>query len=240
MRTTTKLVTIDLDFLDSVSGGMSKGEVFQQLQPQLAELQGCLKKAGGDGWEQQSCHNRFAEGLMNGPVVQGLVNSNTRGLSSEQLCRGTGAGCFAAGTAVQTPRGARPIEALVLGDLVLCHDGREVRSTRVIGAFSASVGELVRIHFSDGTSVEATPWHRFVDSLGGLRYARALTAGVAVRHDGASIVRVIGVETVTAGSHTVFNLALDGGWTFFANGKVVEASSPIVRVAMPSVPSVRP
>jgi hypothetical protein len=142
--------------------------------------------------------------------------------TSLPVCDRTGTGCFAPGTLVRTPAGLIAIERLAPADLVIALDGDVAR---VRAASRSLARELVRISFSDGTTIDSTPWHRFVDARGDLRVAEALAAGALLRaHDGV-IVRVLRVEHVArGGSHEVFNLALERGVPFFANGMPVESS----------------
>ena len=119
-----------------------------------------------------------------------------------------GDGCFAAGTLVRTIRGTRPIEMLRAGDEVVTLRG----VAKVLVAHRATAFELVRLQFTDGTSVVSTPWHRFFGEGDALVKAEDLRRGV---------VRITRVEPGNA--HRVFNLTLDRAVAFYANGKLVEA-----------------
>ena len=136
-------------------------------------------------------------------------------------CTRDSGGCFAKGTLVRTPRGMFPIEVLVAADEVITHDGR---ITRIHKAHVASASELVRITFSDRTSVVSTPWHRFFELRGSLVKAEQLTAGTCVRNFDHSIAQVVRVEKIAQGvANDVFNLSLERDVGFYANGKLVEA-----------------
>ena len=138
------------------------------------------------------------------------------------LCTRTSTiGCFAKGTLVRTPNGMFPIERLDVGDDVVTDDGR---NAKIAKSHRAVANELVRVAYSDGSTVHATPWHRFFDLRHQLIKAEDLKPGTIARtHDG-SIVTVTRVTRVVSGTpHDVFNLSLERDISFFANGKLVEA-----------------
>jgi hypothetical protein len=141
--------------------------------------------------------------------------------SQHPLCTRDSDGCFAKGTLVRTPRGMFPIEILVTGDEVITADSR---IARVHKAHVASSPELVRVSFTDGSSVVCTPWHRFFELRGALIKADQLTEGTYVRNYDYSIAQVTRVEMIAKGvSNDVYNLSLERDVGFFANGKLVEA-----------------
>lgn len=142
--------------------------------------------------------------------------------SQSNLCtRASTTGCFAKGTLVRTPNGMFPIERLRVGDEVLTGDGR---AARVAKAHEATATELVRVLFSDGSTIHCTPWHRLFDLRHNLFRAEEIALGTVMRtHDG-TIVTVTKISKVTSGTpHEVFNLSLERDISFFANGKLVEA-----------------
>lgn len=114
-----------------------------------------------------------------------------------------------------------PIERLDVGDLIVTQDGR---AARIAKTHTAIATELVRIVFSDGTTIHSTPWHRFYNLRGTLIRAEELTPGtISCTHD-SSIVTVTRVTKIADGAeHEVYNLSLDRDVSFFANGKLVEA-----------------
>jgi len=65
--------------------------------------------------------------------------------------------CFVAGTPVLTPDGMVPIETLCVGDIVAVPDGVD----EVVAVGSHFVADLVRLEFSDGTTLTCTPEHPF-------------------------------------------------------------------------------
>ena len=143
-------------------------------------------------------------------------------ISQPNLCtEASKIGCFAKGTLVRTPNGMFPIERLEVGDHVVTGDGHAARIAKV---HAATATELVRIQFSDGSTIHCTPWHRFFDLGHNLLKAADLVPGTIARtHDG-SIVTVTRNAKVSSGNaHDVFNLSLDRDISFFANNKLVEA-----------------
>ena len=138
------------------------------------------------------------------------------------LCtRDSKIGCFAKGTLVRTTNGMFPIERLEIGDHVVTDDGR---AAKIAKTHRAVANELVRVTYSDGSSVHSTPWHRFFDLRHQLIKAEDQQPGTVARtHDG-SIVTVTRITRVMSGTpHEVFNLSLERDIAFFANGKLVEA-----------------
>jgi len=142
--------------------------------------------------------------------------------SQSNLCtRASKIGCFAKGTLVRAPNGMFPIERLQVGDEVITGEGR---AARVAKTHEATAAELVRVQFSDGSTLHCTPWHRLFDLRHNLFRAEELVPGTIARtHDG-SIITVTRVSKVTSGTPLdVYNLSLERDISFFANGKLVEA-----------------
>ena len=71
--------------------------------------------------------------------------------------------CFAAGTAVQTLSGARPIEAIEAGDRVLSQDTGTgaINFEPVVYVHRNPPGKTLRINLSDGNTVVCSIYHRF-------------------------------------------------------------------------------
>ena len=137
------------------------------------------------------------------------------------LCSRARTGCFARGTLVRTPNGMLSIERLAVGDDVLTAGKRVAQIVKVSTSVTT---ELVRIQFSDGSSVACTPWHRFFDLRGDLYRAEQLGVHSAIRCYDNSIVHVDRVERFPRGEkHPVWNLSLAREVAFYANNKLVEA-----------------
>jgi hypothetical protein len=111
--------------------------------------------------------------IMNSDLIQGrikLIDSETKDLQEEwrSLIWDPMASkreehpncqnhlCFVAGTAIQTPDGARPIESLRVGDLVETRKGpRRVTHTM------QRVAPVIALEMSDGSNIICTPDHPF-------------------------------------------------------------------------------
>lgn len=70
--------------------------------------------------------------------------------------------CFAAGTSVWTPDGARPIETISLGDIVYSWDGKEV-TRRAVTKLHRDVVLFTRIISAGGDTIVTTDNHPFRD-----------------------------------------------------------------------------
>lgn len=163
-------------------------------------------------------------GDESGPGVGGIAGAHRFGMtmfSHHSICSRARMGCFARGTMVRTPNGMFAIERLAVGDDVLTAGKRVAQIVKV----STSVAtELVRIQFSDGSTVVCTPWHRFFDLRGDLYRAEQLGVHSAIRCYDNSIVHVDRLERFPRGErHPVWNLSLAREVAFYANNKLVEA-----------------
>ena len=104
--------------------------------------------------------------------------------------------CFAAGTPVHTLSGARPIEAIQVGDRVLSQDAASgaLSFQPVLFVHRNPPGKTLRIKLSGGDSVVCSVYHRFWRANLGWAQARELEPGDTLRHSG-GIVRVEAVRT---------------------------------------------
>jgi Pretoxin HINT domain len=122
--------------------------------------------------------------------------------------------CFAAGTLVHTLSGARPIEAIQVGDRVLSQDvGSGALSLQpVVFVHHNPPGKTLRIRLSGGDSVVCSVYHRFWRANLGWAQARELKPGDVLRH----INGIVRVASVTADStQPLFNLDVANSRTFF-------------------------
>ena len=121
--------------------------------------------------------------------------------------------CFGAGTAVQTLAGARPIEAIRIGDQVLTQD---------VGSGALGYEPVVAVHHNPPQStlrltlgedsVIVTPIHRFWRAGRGWAMARDLKPGDSVRTLGGAVkVKAVSEDRV----QRVFNLEVARGRSFF-------------------------
>ncbi len=122
--------------------------------------------------------------------------------------------CFAAGTPVHTVNGARPIEAIQVGDLVLSQDDATgaLSFQPVVFVHRNPPDKTLRIRLSDGDSVVCSIYHRFWRANLGWTQARELKPGDTLRHLG-GIVQVdnVGTDSVQA----LYNLDVATSRTFF-------------------------
>ncbi len=134
--------------------------------------------------------------------------------------------CFGAGTPVQTREGARPIEAIRAGDVVLSQDTRTGRLSfePVLAIFHDRPSPMLRIDLGD-EAVVTTGIHRFWRPGKGWAMVRDLKPGDAVRTLG-GLAKVAAVETAPA--QPTFNLEVGGGRSFFvgAAGVLVHDKGP--------------
>lgn len=124
------------------------------------------------------------------------------------------ADCFAAGTAVHTADGVRPIESIRPGDRVLSQDtGTGSLAYRpVLAAHRTPDVATMRVTTDDET-ITTTTYHRFWVAGQGWKMARELEPGDALRGlQGTVKVRSIEPDT---GRQTVYNFDVDGDRNLF-------------------------
>lgn len=129
---------------------------------------------------------------------------------------GGAAPCFAGGTVVKTPDGDRPIDALAVGDRVLCYDfmRRRVIQRRVSRVWRNWTEQFVKVRIGTET-ILATGEHPFWDGEAGTWIpARDLHRLSQLRgvHQAALSVDKIGAEL---GAAPTFNLEIEGAHNFF-------------------------
>ncbi len=121
--------------------------------------------------------------------------------------------CFAAGTAVRTIEGTRPIETIRVGDRLIVQDTRSgaLRYTPVVAVFHNRPNATLKVTVG-GEAVVATGIHRFWKAGKGWTMARDLKPGDPIRTLGG----VAAVESVEADRvQPVFNLEVADGRDFF-------------------------
>ncbi len=122
--------------------------------------------------------------------------------------------CFAAGTPVHTVDGARPIEAIQVGDQVISQDAATgaLSFQPVVFVHRNPPAKTLRLTFSDGQYVVCSVYHRFWRANLGWAQARELKPGDHLRSL-AGIVRVDSIEPDTV--QPLYNLDVAGSRTFF-------------------------
>jgi len=130
-------------------------------------------------------------------------------------------GCFAAGTLVLTPDGARRIETIKPGDSVYSFSEKGITVSRVGVAYEVSSQGFFEIN-AGGYSVLATSNHPFLTSEG-YRQASELAAGdvIYMHSEFGLIAAQIDTVTYLQSPSVAYNLEVEGSHTFFANNFAV-------------------
>ena len=126
-----------------------------------------------------------------------------------------GGGCFAAGTAVATPAGPRPIEALAPGDVVLSGRGAPV----AVRIAAIARDEVVEVE-TEGAILETTREHPLLLSRGSFREVAGLTRLSFLRSLDGGVARVRSVRP-TGRTALVYEIEVDEPHTYVAGGFVV-------------------
>lgn len=135
-----------------------------------------------------------------------------------------GHGCFPAGTAVATPSGPRPIEALDRGDLVCAWSGDSVTERRV-AALHRHAAHTLRL-VTDVCTLSTSPSQPFLEARRGWTAASALRAGDSIMAHGGVFARVLALEAAAAGV-PVFNLCVECDETYFVgDARVIAHNKP--------------
>ena len=130
-------------------------------------------------------------------------------------------GCFAAGTLVLTPGGARKIESIKPGESVYSFSEEGIMVSRVGVAYEVSSQGFYKIN-AGGSSVLATSNHPFLTPEG-YRMADELAAGeVIYLHSEFGLIEAqIDNVAYLQSPSVAYNLEVEGGHTFFANNFAV-------------------
>jgi len=147
-------------------------------------------------------------------------NPTTTDCGGNPLGSDPASSCFVAGTMVATPDGARRIESLRAGDVVLARDERSgaLAPSRVARTFVRRAPSLVDVHVvdGDGTSdtIRATPEHPFFTLDRAWVGAGALARGELVANVNGSALAVVSVTPVPLEAD-VYNMEIEGAHTYF-------------------------
>jgi hypothetical protein len=144
-------------------------------------------------------------------------------------------GCFPAGTPIQAPGGARPVENLRVGDVVTTvgPDGAPGQGT--VSAVFVTTNRLIEVR-TDGASLVTTETQPLALADGPLRAAGELKAGDRIyTWDGRSR-RAVAVRSVVATGREaqVFNLVLGEPVLFVAGGFLARSKPPAPVIDPPS------
>ncbi len=211
------------------NAGQAAQQAAQLLVPDLYKLvtQPNLSKFD-QGFLLGKVIGQFAASLLTGNAVGQVANAAGRLMSSnffrniisqvgqQVACFTTRLACFAAGTPLMTPDGAKPIESFQPGDLVLCasefsSEGPvEARPVREIITHRQTLWNL-RVN---GRTIQTTALHPFYVRGLGWKPAQNLQAGDLLRsHDG----QWLPVEAIAESGEeaTVYNLHVAEYHTYF-------------------------
>jgi hypothetical protein len=136
-------------------------------------------------------------------------------------------GCFPAGTLVDTPRGALPIEGLQTGETVTVVDSHGNASTDTIRSVFTTTNRMWEVRTDQGTitTTETQPLCR--EAAEPERAGELRPGDVLLQFDG-GLFRPAVVEDVTATEQTcrVFNLVLDDADVYVAGGFLARSKPP--------------
>jgi hypothetical protein len=196
-------------------------------------------RAGDIGWKDV-----LGAGLsLSGPLgkIAGrfggmLIHYAGRGLagkmvrSGDDVVRafGKACNCFVSATLVDTQDGMRPIESICVGDQVLTKPDVDAlapaRPGRVTRVFMNLAPVVVWLTLASGDVVGTTPGHEVWTFQDGWTYAGRLEPGDTLQNESGARVDVLDIfvdDTPTV----VYNLEVDGTFTYFAQGVWVHNNS---------------
>jgi predicted lipid-binding transport protein (Tim44 family) len=166
------------------------------------------------------------------------------GLAPGEIWARGGGGCLAKGTPIITPHGPVPIEQLHRGDDVwTLSEGRLVPET-VQALYEVQAEEFLDLSIA-GRTLRVTPQHPFQVAPGVFRIASALEPGdtLYVFEDGRiRPTPLASKQRVLLSSRPAFNLLVNSGGNYLANGVVVHnkgcflPDTPILKADKSSVP----
>jgi len=186
-------------------------------------------KAGGE--QAAFALVRWIAGKTDGKVAADLSDNVLRDAFRARKTGGSSAlrdaertaceACFAAGTQVATPHGARAIESLHVGDVVQAENPAtgKVEAEAVQAVIQDPVSPLIAVDLSDGSAITVTADHPFwVDAgaqLAGAGWFAAgrLQAGDEVRTTAGTHVMVVGLRC-NVGYAVVYTLSVANDHTF--------------------------
>jgi hypothetical protein len=128
--------------------------------------------------------------------------------------------CFAAGTPVETVDGARPIEAIQVGDQVISQDAATgaLSFQPVVFVHRNPPAQTLRLKLSDGQYVVCSVYHRFWRANFGWAQARELKPGDVLR----SLVGIVRVDRIEPDLvQPLYNLDVAGSRTFFVGRTIL-------------------
>ncbi len=167
-------------------------------------------------WRGCRIHSRKAN------VEGGKYASREAALATTSSPITTSDGCFPAGTLIATPSGGIDIASMKVGDLVLAFDPRRsvLRSRRILDVRKHEKNTIWEMVFTDGNRLRTTASHSFCVS-GTWKQARHIVASDclnSIHASGRITTRQVASSFSTTEVEEVFNLIVDGDFSFVADG----------------------
>ncbi len=196
----------------------------------------------------EKCPDCVGSGKVGYEEIMGSSYTGRRGTKVCGRCKGSGRvekymgtdaldrpctyerpGCFPAGTRIETPRGVVDIASAKEGDIVLAFDRSRnmLRSRRIIKVCKYGKNTIWEIVFTDGKRIRTTASHSFC--VGHIwRQARQIVATdylCCLDASGRIATRQVAMSSSTTELEEVFNLIVDGDFSFVADGLVAHSFS---------------
>lgn len=138
-------------------------------------------------------------------------------------------GCFPKGTKIKTAEGQIDISLIRAGDSVCSFDDRQnvLVTKRVLKVRKHKQQKIWKIGFTDGHQIRTTAIHSF-RVQGKWKKARDIEKGdimLCINSKGKFISRSVSHSNLSNDAEDVFNLIVEGPFTFIANGSIANSFS---------------
>ena len=215
----------------SLVSGLNEGRSVEQAMSDAVNENGGIGALG----DHSSTDNDASAGVgwAAGPEEDGLDNGNNGNNGSDRdndftgtsasISDGGSFGCFVAGTPVlMADESERPIEAIKIGDMVMAFDGLgRLTPARVVNCLTAEDKQIVEVG-----SIRVTPLHRFLLADGSFKSIGEVSSDDQLVRANGEFHRPPEIGSVP-GSHTVYNLTVEGLHTYVAGGFRVHNIKPV-------------
>lgn len=155
----------------------------------------------------------------------------------------SGSSCFPKGTQIQTPFGLRDISELKIGDHVISYNkkGHKKTTRKILKAMSYKNTNIWQLELANKSSIRTTSIHSFL-SCGQWKKAKDICKGSTImqlKEDGSLEEAVIVASYKTKDVETVYNIIVEGDFSFLADGALVHSFTYFrgVRELLWSLPS---